>query len=510
MEPAHRLATLATVAAPLEPRNAQTAKHSVGLLLLLCAAISCTTATSFAAPPVFPPLDSASSVPGELVSANFIHRTGDLRTANGKLMSFAMPPYAIMTYQGVPADLRDVPLGTKMEFLFLPDANATTPQLVATRHGKAPSAEGRQKFIAFTKARGIAGWIDRTAGKTLTVTFFSGAPQDFVATWGKEFSAGQDVRVCVANDELRTWNPTSTGERGKILQAEPVPVTGYGCSGWRVVVEVANMLEGFRQGRIVRIFGPGWKVQNQIFRECLINYGYQSPRGPHHDPDFNECKAKHYPEKYRYRTDYSNRHLPWFQPVEGKPLPVYSEHRMQGELTSVDAETQSGEFKTERTGEVVKFTMLSVDRKTPVIRFQPTSQGKKKLPRLEDLPLGQRYRFHMYQDASGAFTRCTYISDEASQLALNRFNYQIKDLDLARGRIAVFWQGVLVQNYQKQLVSPPPYGHSLLSVSPQTRVWKGQASAKLSDLRNGDTLRVNLTSEQPKKPAYCTDIWIVE
>lgn len=479
-------------------------------LLLLCAAVCCTPTTSGAAPPLFPPLDSVRSVRGELVSANFIHRTGELRTATGKLMNVAMPPYAIMTYQGVPADLRDVPLGTEMEFLFLPDEDGATPQLVATRHGQSPSAEGRQKFNAFTKARGIAGWIDHTSGKTLTVTFFSGAPQDFAANWGEEFSAGQDVRVCVANDELRTWNPTSTAERGKILQAEAVPITGYGCSGWRIVVEVAHMLEGFRQGRIVRIFGPGWKVQNQIFRECLINYGYQSPRGPHHDPDFSECKAKHYPEKYPYRTDYSNRHLPWFRPTEGGPLPVYSEHRMLGELTSVDAETQSGEFKTERTGEVVKFTMLSVDRTTPVIRFQPTSQEKKKRPRLEDLPLGQRYRFHMYQDASGAFALCTYISDEASQLLLNRFNYQIQDVDLARGRIAVAWQGVLVQNYQKDLVSPPPYGHSLLSVSPQTRIWKGQTSAKLSDLRDGDTLRVNLTSEQTGKPAWCTDIWVIE
>ncbi len=474
-----------------------------------CAVIS-VTATSRAVPPEFPPLGTASSVRGELVSANFIHRTGELRTPAGKLMSFAMPPYAIMTYEGVPADLRDVPLGTEMEFLFLPDEDGALTQLVATRHGQAPSPEGRQEFIAFTKARGVAGWINHTAGKMLTVTFFSGAPQDFVATWGKEFSAGQDVRVCVANDELRTWNPTSTAERGKILKAETVPVTGYGCSGWRVVVEVGHVLEGFRQGRVVRIFGPGWKVQTQIFRECLINYGYQSPRGPHHDPDFNENKAKHYPEKYPYRTDYSNRHLPWFQPIEGKPLPVYSEHRMLGELMSVDAETRSGEFKTERTGEVVKFTMLSVDRRTPVVRYQPISQEKKKRPRLEDLPLGQRYRFHMYQDVSGEFTRCTYISDEASQLVLNRFNYQIKGLDLSRGRIAVFWQGVLVQNYQKELVSPPPYGHSLLSVTTQTRVWKGQTSAKLGDLSNGDTLRVNVTSEPPGKPSRCTDIWIVE
>ncbi len=482
----------------------------VGLLLLLWALISSAPSTSSAAPPRFPPLDTARSIHGELVSADFIHRTGELRNTAGELVSFSMPPYAIMTYQGAEADLRDVPLGTELEFLFLPDDEGAFTQLVATRLGQTPDEAGRKQFIAFTKERGVAGWIDDTQGKTVTVTFFSGAPEDFANTWGDDFSAGQDVRVCVANDELRTWNVTSTAERGKILRAEKVPITGYGCSGWRVVVEVSHMLEGFRQGRIVRIFGPGWKVENQLFRECLVNYGYQAPRSPYQDPDFSECEAKHYPEHFPYRTDYSNKHLPWFQYSGGELLPLHSEHRMLGELTKVDAETQSGEFKTEQTGKVVKFTMFGVDRKTPVIRFQTLSRQGRKGPKLEDLPLGLRYRFHMYQDANGNFSRCIYISDEASQLVINSVNYQIQDIDLPHGRIAVTWQGLLVQNYQKEKVSPPPYGHSLLAVTPQTRVWKDEASASLKDLRNGDKLRINLTSEQPNKPAYCTDLWIVE
>ena len=144
-----------------------------------------------------------------------------------------------------------------------------------------------------------------------------------------------------------------------------MPIEGYGCSGRRVVIQVNNMLEGFRQGRVVRVFGSGWKVRNQVYQECLINYGY-SHRPP---PDFRECLAKHYPEQFPYRTDHGNRHLPWFRVREGTPPPMYSEHLMFGDLIRVDAATQSGEFKTEGTGEVVKFTMLNISLSCAVSRW---------------------------------------------------------------------------------------------------------------------------------------------
>jgi hypothetical protein len=57
------------------------------------------------------------------------------------------------------------------------------------------------------------------------------------------------------------------------------------------------------------------------------------------------------------------------------------------------------------------------------------------------LPLSQRYRFHMYQDAGGQFTHCSFISDDYS-LSLNSFPYQIRELDLAQGRVEFNWQGV--------------------------------------------------------------------
>lgn len=458
-----------------------------------------------AEPPAFPPLGSEKSVHGELVETDFIHRSGKFRTASGELMRFTMPPYAIMTYQGVESDLRDVPLGTEMEFLLLPDEDGRLTRLVGTKHGQDPDETQRQRFIDFTKARGLAGWIDHTSGKMLTVTFFSGAPHAFAANWGDDFAKASGVSVCVANDELRTWQPTSCAERGTIIETQEVPIAGHGCSGRRVVIQVNNMLEGFRQGRVVRVFLPEWKVRNQFFQECLINYGYSA----RHAPDFRECLARHYPEQFPFRTDHGNRNLPWFRVQEGAPPPSYSEHVMFGELTRVDAATQSGEFRTEGSGEMVKFAMLNTGKKLPAIRFQSNNfEGANS--RFADLRVGQRYRFHMFQDTGGDFTRCTFISDEYSNLVLNGINYQIRSFDLAQGRMEVTWQHVPVKNYNGDMETPPPYGQSVLRVVPETQVWKDKAPSVLSSLKTGDLLRLNLTAEFPGKPAHCSDLWVIE
>lgn len=75
--------------------------------------------SSFSTELTFPKLTDATRIRGELVSADFVHRSGQIRTEKGELMDFTMPPYAIMKHRGAESDLRDVPLGTKMDFLML-------------------------------------------------------------------------------------------------------------------------------------------------------------------------------------------------------------------------------------------------------------------------------------------------------------------------------------------------------------------------------------------------------
>jgi hypothetical protein len=66
----------------------------------------------------FPPLDKAHTYRGELVFVDHANRRGSLRVAGtGKFYRndphpFALLPYGMVRYQGAPADLRDIPLGT--------------------------------------------------------------------------------------------------------------------------------------------------------------------------------------------------------------------------------------------------------------------------------------------------------------------------------------------------------------------------------------------------------------
>jgi len=75
----------------------------------------------------FPPLEKAHSYRGQLVFVDHANRRGSIRVqAEGKFdrnppHPFAMLPYGIVRYQGAPADLRDIPLGTLLHVrAFLP------------------------------------------------------------------------------------------------------------------------------------------------------------------------------------------------------------------------------------------------------------------------------------------------------------------------------------------------------------------------------------------------------
>ncbi len=125
----------------------------------------------------------------------------------------------------------------------------------------------RKKFAEFTKRRGLPGWIDKTEDNKLTVTLFSGDAQSFKKTWMDDFVVGKEIAVVVANDELRTWNPPVDKEKSTLLEIQKTPVEAYGTSGVRLVFTVPNMLEGFRRGRIVRVFGSGWPVKDQFYGE---------------------------------------------------------------------------------------------------------------------------------------------------------------------------------------------------------------------------------------------------
>lgn len=75
----------------------------------------------------FPPIEKAHAYRGELVFVDHANRRGSLRVQGtgtfrrNEPHPFALLPYGIVSYHGAPADLRDIPLGTKLHICgFLP------------------------------------------------------------------------------------------------------------------------------------------------------------------------------------------------------------------------------------------------------------------------------------------------------------------------------------------------------------------------------------------------------
>ena len=76
------------------------------------------------------------------------------------------------------------------------------------------------------------------------------------------------MQTIVAEPSLRNYDQVNDRKYGKIIEsatAEKVP----GSSGHQVKIRVDLLLEGFRPGRIVRVFGPGWRIQTLPQEENL-------------------------------------------------------------------------------------------------------------------------------------------------------------------------------------------------------------------------------------------------
>src|SRR5207302_192538 len=119
----------------------------------------------------------ARRISGELVSADFIHRSGQFRSAEtGELLDFTLTPYGSVNYLNAEADLRDVPLGTVFAFFLNQDAKGGFTRLARMKDqvtldvtGKTSTEtqiqateQQRKKFIEFNKKRGLPGWVDKT------------------------------------------------------------------------------------------------------------------------------------------------------------------------------------------------------------------------------------------------------------------------------------------------------------------------------------------------------------
>ncbi len=362
---------------------------------------------------------------------------------------------------------------------------------------KYATEQQRKTHFAFLRARGLPAWVDQTDGDKMTVTLFSSEPATLRALlqqdgldpvqWAKEH---RRLGVGVANEHLRTYLPNVTNRGAKVLELQSAPTDCYGCSGVRLVLQPELMLEGFRKGHIVRLSPPSWPIEAMPFGEGLYAGG--------HDEEPADSKELQ-PADFPYRTDFGNENLGWYQLQPGKFPPDHSEHRVGGELVKVDVAHHTGQFRMDRTEEVVDFTLESVGR----VRYLAADAA------LEDLPLGMRCLFFLYQDEKGAFTRAAVIEDEFSYLAENTLTYRLESTQLNAGKLMVARHAAPVKvDYILEPRDPPDFGRIELEVDAKTRVWKGGEQIKLTDLAVGDILLVNLAARTTTSRGRCTDIWV--
>lgn len=332
-------------------------------------------------PGTFPAAESGVYLSGELVVIDSINRRGGLRLDgdpggryhSGPLHYFAMLPYGMVWYNGAPAELRDVPLGTHVHGRFhLPPAGEeqTIPPLPAeqqrfqvphnhvvsleddfsyyqsrgqawkivavdlkkgkldvTPDGKTVKdgitgpytfdidsvtrvwkdrrlvdvtdvaagqvvqlnlcwAQGsqnkefgvsdiwlddasrafatelqRRRHVRYQQQRWVPGWIDHVelfdfGGAEITITLFGGMDPSLYA----DLKATKDTGFWVATAEttLRTWFHRGDRKVGKVLDWKEAENPPPGSSGIQLRLKFAEVLEGYRVGRCVRVKCERW------------------------------------------------------------------------------------------------------------------------------------------------------------------------------------------------------------------------------------------------------------
>jgi len=196
-------------------------------------------------PDAFPPSGSEHRVGGELVETDVIHRAGVFRRdGDRELVNFTLPPYGAVFYHNTEADLRDVPLGTPLQFWLYQDDKGMFSQAVRIQdndtlnHTQTPATEQQRKqHVAFLKARGLPARIDRVEDNQITITLFAGDPTALQSLfkaenmdpvrWAREHHR---VALGVANEHLRSYWPNVTNRGAMVMELQMVPTDGL-CAG---------------------------------------------------------------------------------------------------------------------------------------------------------------------------------------------------------------------------------------------------------------------------------------
>ena len=220
----------------------------------------------------FPPLDTGRYLAGELLQIDPINRRGGLRLDGdfhddrydkAQPQQFAMLPYGMIYYNGAPAELRDIPIGTHLHGTFyLPPSGEeetlppnTGPPQYASKYNHALLLEDD---FSFYQRRGHAWKILSAGDRKLKV----------VPT-GKQAKNGlEGEQAFWMYKSVRVWKGRTLIGQEALKAGQVVQLNYSWCPEWRN-----------RQFRVIDVWVDGKSRQVATERQRLIHREYQLHRG---------------------------------------------------------------------------------------------------------------------------------------------------------------------------------------------------------------------------------------
>ncbi len=119
------------------------------------------------------------------------------------------------------------------------------------------TTQQRLRHQQHVRERGLPGWVDAVDNqkRIVTITFFGNVDPSLFDSVKKGSSAG----IAVAKENLGSYDPVNDRKSGPVLEVVKVSVVP-GSSGVRARIQPSLLLEGYRPGRVVRVYPSGWPV----------------------------------------------------------------------------------------------------------------------------------------------------------------------------------------------------------------------------------------------------------
>lgn len=119
----------------------------------------------------------------------------------------------------------------------------------------------RRVHLRYQHHHWLAGWVDhvehQSGGKGIvTLTLFGGMDPSLYDEIRKSPASG--VAIAVAEKTLRSYWQDHDNKGGRVVKLKEIKDAPLSSSGIQISVQVSELLEGFRPGRIVRVRLNGW------------------------------------------------------------------------------------------------------------------------------------------------------------------------------------------------------------------------------------------------------------